>query len=278
MRVRPEPTGSPLLMYMNQSKILELRSWYSKHFSTSPLLYAYPPIFYAASAQYLALHLVSISRRQLVMRRPLPILGTIVATKYRDGIYKQIISQRGRYIPERLQRTYQSIHERFSNFIWRGYEYPVISGYLETVKSNIESINKAICLGFQVWYSLLPCIMLRYHNYNEILNPEVVAYIKNSIRDWSSSRINTFSDMLDIIHTWISQTEWARPQSSGAGASWASAEPNYKFDPLGIREEIHKGVLRKLVLSCLTVCLLSSVAYTGTELANNFYLLFNSDA
>lgn len=89
-RVSPEPTGSLLMSYMSQYKILQVRSWYSKHFSTSPMLCAYPPIFYPASAQYLALSAVSISRRLLVMRRPLPILGTIVANKYLSGVFKHI--------------------------------------------------------------------------------------------------------------------------------------------------------------------------------------------
>lgn len=48
---------------MTQYKIIEKRLWYSKLFSHSP---GYPP------AQYLAFCVVSISRRQLVMRRPLP--------------------------------------------------------------------------------------------------------------------------------------------------------------------------------------------------------------
>lgn len=90
-RVIAEPTASLLMSYMSQYKILEVRSWYSKFWSSSPMLCAYPPTFYAASARYLAFCAVSITRKQLVMRRPLPILGTIAANKYLSGIYKQII-------------------------------------------------------------------------------------------------------------------------------------------------------------------------------------------
>lgn len=91
-RVRPEPTASLLMSQMSQYKILQVRSWYSKHFSTSPMLCAYPPIFYPGSAQYLAFSVVSISRRLLVMRRPLPIFGTIVANKYREGVYAKLLT------------------------------------------------------------------------------------------------------------------------------------------------------------------------------------------
>ena len=45
-----------------------------------------PPVFDSVSAHYLAFSVVSISRQQLVMRRPLPILATIVANKYSKGI------------------------------------------------------------------------------------------------------------------------------------------------------------------------------------------------
>lgn len=54
------------------------------------MLTSYPPFFYAGSAHYLANCAVSISSRQLVMRRPLPILASIVSKQYLSGVFKHI--------------------------------------------------------------------------------------------------------------------------------------------------------------------------------------------
>lgn len=89
-RVMPEPTASPLMTEMSQYTRLKVGSWYSKFWSSSPMLCSYPPIYYAASARHLAYCAVSISRRLLVMRRPLPILGAIVANKYLSGVFRHI--------------------------------------------------------------------------------------------------------------------------------------------------------------------------------------------
>lgn len=88
-RVIPEPTASLLMTEMSQYRILKVRSWYSKFFSSSPC--SYPTIYYASSALYLAFCAESITRRRLVMRRPLPMLATIAANQYLSGVYKQII-------------------------------------------------------------------------------------------------------------------------------------------------------------------------------------------
>lgn len=129
---------------MSLYQILQARDWYSKHFRKSTMLCAYPPHLYTASAQYLAFSVESISRKLLIMRRPLPIdLGTILANKYRKGLYNhllhsdrfpqmfrmfKILKMRERerglecLIPNVLRRQLrapQSINEGFTNFIWR---------------------------------------------------------------------------------------------------------------------------------------------------------------
>lgn len=290
-RVSPEPTGSLLMSNMSQYKILQVRSWYSKHFSTSPMLCAYHPIFYPASAQYLAFCVVSISRRLLVMRRPLPILGTIVANKYRDGIYaklltlidKNIISQRTiqfmekirkehemgieKIIPELLRkrlRAHQSINQGFSNFIWRGYEYEMVSHYIDVLTANTAAMNLAICLGFQIWYSLMPSLMLTigYYDFHLILSPEAVKSFKDTTREWSPQTIKLATELCENLNQSLMQ------------AAGSSAESN-ETGTLEIRggEESHKVVLRKLVIACLAVCLLSTVSYItvgGTELCLQF--------
>jgi len=115
------------------------------------LPYYIPP----SSAHYLAFRLVSISNRLLVMRRSLPILGTIVSTKYRKGILSILLKKNERLRNNSNFRVQQSINEAFSNFIWRGHEYERISFYLNAVKENNETMNYAICLGFPIWYALI---------------------------------------------------------------------------------------------------------------------------
>lgn len=299
-RVSPEPTGSLLMSNMSQYKILQVRSWYSKHFSTSPMLCAYHPIFYPASAQYLAFCVVSISRRLLVMRRPLPILGTIVANKYRDGIYaklltlidKNIISQRTiqfmdkkedemgieKRIPELLRKrinlnngAHQSINQGFSNFIWRGYEYEMVSHYLDVITANTAAMNFAICLGFQIWYSLMPSLMLTigYYDFHLILSPEAVKSFKDTTREWSPQTIKLAAELCENLNQSLMQAAGSTLETGGA-----SAESN-ETGTLEIRggEETHKVVLRKLVIACLAVCILSTVSYitvSGTELCLQF--------
>lgn len=63
---------------MSLCKSLQLRERYANNFSKSPLLCAIPPHLYPASAKDLAFSAVSISKRLLVMRRPLPISGTVL--------------------------------------------------------------------------------------------------------------------------------------------------------------------------------------------------------
>lgn len=160
-RVTPEPTASLLMTEMSQySKILQVRSWYSKHFSSSPMLCAYPTIFYPASALYLAFCAESITRWRLVMRRPLPMLGTIVANKYITGIFYKILKlQRN----ERIRKEYEKgieciileeglrerlrVHRRIkggvSNIIWGVYEYEWLSHYLSVLIANTNAMNLA---------------------------------------------------------------------------------------------------------------------------------------
>lgn len=77
------------------------------------------------------------------------ILGTIIANKYRDGIFFKLITLNERYELQVEDRTintvrlgtFQSINEGFSNFIWRGHEYSSISYFLDAVRANTDAMN-----------------------------------------------------------------------------------------------------------------------------------------
>lgn len=142
-------------------------------------------------------------------------------------------------------------------------------------------MNQAICLGFPIWYSFMPSLMLTIGNYDWhwILSPDFDKSFKDSTREWSPQTIKLAEELCEdlshsLMHAAGSTLETGGPSTSGCGTSAESNETG-TFDPLGIRarEETHKVVLRKLVISCLAVCLLSTVSYItvgGTELCLQF--------
>lgn len=207
------------------------------------------------------------------------ILGTIVANKYRDGIFfKQLTLNENRRLqriyvdrPVRLH-AYQSINEGFSNFIWRGYEYERISYFLEAVKANTEAMNYSICLGFTIWYSLMPTLLLGFvhYNYLEILCPDNLRGFKEATRGWSTWTIQGTTDMAFQI---CSNLYNEHINSSTIDTGGASAEAIAYDVPHRVDEVPRNLVLKKLVIACIAVCLLSSISYTtvcGTELSKQF--------
>lgn len=243
-QILTEPVASQLMTQM---------SLYSKHFSTSPILCSYSPI-----------------------------LGTIVANKYRDGVFATLTENLKIItgIPETLRkrlRTNQSISEGFSNLIWWGYEYERISQFLEVVKLNTNAMNFTICLGFQIWYSLMPSIILalEYYDLNQILCPEVVKYVKDTTRCWPAEILKgALEQCYNYFDNGFMQ---AAGGSTSGGGTGAELNDMATFDPLGIRggEATPRNVvLKKLVIACLAVCILSSVSYAsvcGTELCQQFF-------
>lgn len=146
----------------------------------------------------------------------------------------------------------------------------------------MNTMNYAICLGFQIWYSLMPSIMLSigYYDINELLSPEVVNVIKDTTLEWSDQMIKYTTVLCANLYSSIIQSAGVTVDgSSGVSTSVAGSITDSNetgiFDPLEIRtKEIHKGVLRKLVIACFTVCFFSSISYitaSGNSLRNHFY-------
>lgn len=210
------------------------------------------------------------------------ILGTIVANKHRDGIFFKLLTlnenRRSQSIVvdrERLSnRAYQSIHEGFSSFIWRGYEYERISYFLEAVRANTDAMNYSICLGFTIWYSLMPTLLLGFvhYDYSQFLCPENLRLFKESTRDWSTCMIQGTTEMAMKL-CGILYNEQINNSTLDTGG--ASVLENETFDTMVRRgEEVPRNlVLKKLVIACLALCILSTISYTtvcGTELSKQF--------
>lgn len=278
------PTTSPLFLNMSQFTINQVRTWYLNNFfssspmlcvytrylyarsqytinwvrtrysniffSSPPILWAYSPFFYPAPGWYLAFCAVSISSRQLVLRRPLPMLARIAASKYRVGLYEKLGSQWDIAVPLplRLLRAYQSGVS--TDFISRR-RYELIKECIDMITANTETMNFATCLGFQTWHSLMPCILQCswFCDIKDLINPEIVA--ETAIKSWSPSYIEDTPRIYDDLYNMLPHE--GEVERGGSGVSY-------------------RAVLRKLVIACLGICLLSAVAYTnasGTELSNS---------
>lgn len=188
------------------------------------------------------------------MRRPLPILGTIVANKYRVGVLEKLLSLRNESLISRMPFPFQGLNACFSNLIWRRYN----SHNFLALKANIDAMNLAICFGFQIWYSLLPSFLLTLNPYdiNEILSPDIFKDIhKQLCHIWNQNIIHEY-----IIHNGM------QDKMREAGITLESGVSSTSWDPLGIiaaeeREVAHKDLLKTLLICSLAVCILSCVTY-----------------
>ena len=185
----------------------------------------------------------------------------------------------------RNQKAHQSINQGLSNFIWRGYKYEAIRHYIDVLNANTAAMNLAICLGFQIWYSLMPSLMLTmsYFDFDFLLRPDAVKSFKHATREWSPQLIKLTTELCESINQSFMHATGSTLETGGASTfkcEWCgtSAESNETgiFDPMGIiarEESSQKVLLRKLVITCLAVCLLSTVSYItvgGTELCLQF--------
>ncbi len=230
--------------------------------------------------------------RRVILRRQFPpIFRTILSSKYACGVYEQLLNLehrqrirehelRSRIDRKVRNRTYQPIYEGFSNLIWRrNNKYEVVSKYVDNVIATTDAMNYAICLGFHVWYGLIPSIMLSSECYNvyDIINPETVARVKAFTANVSPGFQQVCNEKLtnEVMRDPVGAL---RSSTSGVGYG----QEMETFDPLGLikKDEIReveavssrKQVLfRDLVIVCLAACLLISICYTtfsGTELCN----------
>lgn len=140
--------------------------------------------------------------------------------------------------------------------------------------ANIDLMNYSICLGFSIWYSLMPKMMLYiwYYDYYELLSPEFLKRIKDSTQGWSSLMIESTGELSESIKNEIMLEPGC---SFNAGAS-TSIETVSKgdglVDSLELVEPCHKTKLTKLIIACLLTCLLSNRAY-ATVIGNGQFQL-----
>lgn len=155
--------------------------------------------------------------------------------------------------------------------------------YLDLIVANGQAINYTISLGFFIWYGLMPSFLhcCTYLNSNLLLSPEILKYVKEYTGGLYFTFINALSlnadgiylDLLKLDNTLYHKMVESDASTSGVGSE--SSESNKEslpfvpegrrvFDPPGIRErELNKVVLSKLVFSCLTLSLLTNIAYVS---------------
>lgn len=223
---------------------------------------------------------------------PLPISSTylcsLMACHYRRGIYGKLIelniSQKTRELMdlkrgyknkiERLESIRESIraglplNERGSDYA----DYVRLSSYISAIGANTNAMNLAICLGFQVWYAYIPYFMLYLPHYtiSELVNPEKVGALRELASEWSPQISLYCAELCQSIAKFLTEAVFGATSTEDPVVT----AQTQLFDPLSLNEEargkeMHKAVLQKLVLACLTVIILNSVSYAtvcGTEL------------
>ena len=99
---------------------------------------------------------------------------------------------------------------------------------------------------------------------------------KDTTREWSPQMIKLAAEQCENLNQSLMQAAGSTLETGGASTTGGgTCAESGTFDPLEIRggEESHKVVLRKLVIACLAVCILSTVSYitvSGTELCLQF--------
>lgn len=201
-------------------------------FCSMPLLVAYPPIFYPASVSHLSFSAVSISKKLLVLRRPLPLLGRIAAYNQVAGIYTKLL---------------------VSNPMKRITENQVIYKY--GVTTPCDAIIFCLCIGFSMWYAMLPDTLLTmpsYNSYDVLLNPDVMETIRRITSTMSDDIARLFLGVFSDL-SMIMSSDGASPVMTSTGINADSqAESCSHFDPLRVTR---REMLTKLIFSCLTVSL-----------------------
>lgn len=203
-------------------------------FSSMPLLVAYPPIFYPASVSHLSFSAVSISKKLFVLRRPLPLLGRIAAYNQVAGIYTKLL---------------------VGNPMKRITENQVIYKYGVGVTTPCDAIIFCLCIGFSMWYAMLPNTLLTmpsYNSYDVLLNPDVMETIRRITSTMSDDIARLFLGVFSDL-SMIMSSDGASPVMTSTGINADSqAESCSHFDPLRVT---HREMLTKLIFSCLTVSL-----------------------
>lgn len=242
-----------------------------KHFNSS--LTAPSPKLLSFTEYNRAFGPETISKKPLALRTPLPALASIVSTTYTKGIL-QVLQKQYEPVIRMKRPKLKSINDGFSNFILWRYKCDANSSfYLDAVRTNMEAMNFAICLGFASWYAFIPQIMFYFYHpdINALISPEEIQRYKEMTRGWAPQFIRKSADILlsPIFKDEIMYDAGRYDIINAASSAASSSTPSITNTEL--TEMSEKINLRKLILSCLLACLISSVTYasvSGSELTS----------
>lgn len=140
----------------------------------------------------------------------------------------------------------------FSNFLW---EYEIVSDY-------INAMNKKRLIIRFAWAGTLSCQRFCWSSHsNQIICPERLEYIKNSLETWDPYSSDFISNLFESFQKTM------KAERSSVSMNEA------KFDPDSIKIEDSSQKMKKLRIACLTVCILSTVSQTSvcrTSLCQQF--------
>lgn len=262
------PMASPVMKMMSEYYSWCVSFWLrNRCFERSPLLLKCPTSFYPAPLWYLSFSAVSISQKYIIWRKYLPLLGRIFSYySIIKGTYLEIVKRnpivRNPYMVLIIdERGLKNMNMDETNIVRR-------KG-VKDANDFCDRVNFSICIGFKVWYVLMPAVLLSstsYADYDVLLNPENVQALGRIAHGW-----------LDQVNQMIRDAFMSTGQGisisimDGVGAEQPvihSAEHTLRvpstFDPLLINEaENHQRVLKRLVFSCLAACVLTTTTYAG---------------
>lgn len=144
--------------------------------------------------------------------------------------------------------------------------------------SCCQNWNLALCVGFSLWYTLIPSVLLTVTSYSEdLLKPEILSAADRMISDWLEHIRQIFYHLYEGVYGGgreegaqgiINNSSPVRQENlsweRGHGQTLTEGSKTNvgkSFDPLGLNEvESKKLGLRRLILACLTACALNLIS------------------
>lgn len=272
------PLASPLILFMCRYRLECAQYWLRNHFyEKSTLIYKCPTLLYTGSVQALVYRLVSINREYILFRKPLPFINKkrriynklLSSNLSRMGLIKFLEKEPVGLKAVIMKSTYKEVAPGYLT-LNSGYHYK--REYMVTLLMFCcQHLNLALCIGFSLWYAIIPRVMLETSSYMDLLfSPEIINLADRIIND-------RYEHLRDIFCSWYDQVYAAGRDPRETFSISSSAEivresqVGRSFNPLGLNKT-PQG-FKILVFGCITACAINILL--GSEVTGinwNYFL------
>ena len=174
------------------------------------------------------------------------------------------------YLSNGCKKSLPIIHRKFktnfNNILLKGYHKEFINPFLSELIRNNDAMNQSICLGFSIWYALTPKLMLYLWVKNsDCLSTEIFSHINHYVDTCVDLNLRErVPNLVGNIYYKLMGGESLEPCKNEVNLC-ISVET---FDPLGLGEEkirsfSHKYALKRVIMICIYLCVLSTVTYSS---------------